>query len=177
MMKLARRSRNLDLRGKLILLTYVLLSGVVGWALIIGTATETSPTSTPYSMDAKQARAWAAQVEHRKLIIGYAASDFEKSLHQRNVASCERQLTRGAVVSLNGVRMSGCKDLIDSRPVTSDEHQKFKLHNQVVEITDTNPEALVTFDVTPESEHHILKLMQFGHHWLVTSFASTRRAL
>lgn len=124
-------------------------------------------------MDAKEARAWAVQVEHRKLIIGYAASDFEKSLHQRDLASCERQLAQSAVVSLNGVQMSGCKDLIDSRRAMSDEHQKFKLHHQVVEITDASPEARVTFDVTPDSEHHVLKLMRFGNHWLVTSFAST----
>jgi hypothetical protein len=145
---------------KLILQTYILLSGVVGWALVTGAAAHPSPSSTPSTMDAKEARAWAAQLEHTKLIIAYAASDFEKSLHQGNLASCERQLTERAVVSLNGIRMRGCKDLIHSRPSPYGEHRKFNLRRQEVEITDTNPEALVIFDVAPESEHHVLKLMQ-----------------
>ena len=125
-------------------------------------------------MDAKEARAWTAQVEQRKMIIVYAASDFEKLLHQRNLAGCERQLTKGAIVSENGVRMTGCKDLIDSRCAGCDEHHKLKLRNQVVEVKDAEPEASVTCDVTPEGEHDTLTLMQFGHHWLVTSFTSTR---
>jgi hypothetical protein len=114
-MRQASRSRFSDLRVKLILQTYVLLSGVVGWAPVTKTPTHTSPSSTPYAMDAKEARAWAVQVEHTKLIIAEAAFNFERSLHQRNLASCERQLTQNAVVSLNGVRMSGCEDLIDAR--------------------------------------------------------------
>jgi hypothetical protein len=149
-------------------------SGLVCYALTNGAAPLDSSSPTHGAMDAKEAHAWRVQVEQRKLIIAYAASDFEKSLHEHDLANCERQLDQSATLLVNGVEMSSCKELMDSRPGIPEKHQKLKLHNEVVEFAHLNSEAGVSLDLTPEGEHHILKLRQIGDHWLVTSLTSTR---
>jgi len=97
-------------------------------------------------MDAKEARAYAAQLEHRKMVAYEAASDFEKPLDAGNVAGCERRLDGSAELLAHGVRVKSCKDLIRVKdPIAA--RTRLKLRNHSVDLTDIG--ARVTVDVLP----------------------------
>jgi len=130
-----------------------------------------SPTQS--IMDAKEARAMAAQLEHRKLVVYQAVSDFEKSLYAGNVADCERRIDQSPELSAHGVRMQNCTELLHEKNRTTAAHTKLKLRNQAVELTNTG--ARVTVDVLPLNERHVIELREVHvrEHWLVTGFMST----
>jgi len=154
---------------------YMVLGGLVGCFLARSAAAQSSSsTAVRYATDAKEARAMTAQIEHRKTIISYAVVDFEKSLYNVNVADCERKLDKSPVLSVNGVRMNTCEEVIAQRRSEKGAHQKLKLRNEIVDITDADPCASVTVVVFPGDEHDSLILRQIGERWLVTSFTSTR---
>jgi hypothetical protein len=146
-----------------------LLCGIFGALLVTAVASQdVSSLAAQYGIDAKQARAMAAQIEIRKTAVFYAVSDFEKSLFTGNTAACERQLDKSAALSLNGVPINTCEELIDHRRVSND--QRLKLRNQVVQFTSTDPAASVSVDVMPGGQHDVLTLTQRGGRWLVASF-------
>jgi hypothetical protein len=133
-----------------------------------------APASTPSTMDAKEARAWNIQQEHKKTIIYGVVSDFEDSLNKLDIAKCERQVHQSAaVLSLNGIRVTSCQEIIDQRRSTDQAHQKLKLSHRLVQIADTGSEAGVNVDVMPAGEHHSFTLQQIGKHWIIMKFAST----
>jgi hypothetical protein len=137
---------------------------------------ESSPSSalTPSGMDAKEARAWNIQQEHKKLIIYGVVSDFEDSLNKLDTAKCERQVHQSAaVLSLNGIPVTSCQEIIDQRRSAEEAHQKLKLTHRLVQITDTGSEARVNVDVMPAGEHHSFTLRHIGKHWIIMNFAST----
>jgi len=157
---------------KKVLPTCVVLYGIASLLVTGAVSEDPSSLAARYGIDAKQARAMAAQLELRKSNISYAVSDLEHALFTGNAAACERQLDKSAALSLNGVRLNTCKDVIDERPATKDAHQKLKLHNQFVEITENNQDARVSVDVTPGGRHDVVTLRQVADRWLVTSFTS-----
>jgi hypothetical protein len=146
----------------------LLLAGVVE-CLVTGAIAQ-STSSLSYSMDAKEARAAAAQLEHRKATVAYAIANFEKAVYDRNVPGCQRQLDNSAALSVNGDPVTSCKDLLDRRGATSVGQQKLKLCREVVEITEAG--ARVTVDVMPGDQHDFLTLRQSKDQWLVTSLTS-----
>ena len=158
---------------KKVLPTCVVLCGIASLLVTGAVGQDASSLAARYGIDAKQARAMAAQLELRKSSISYAVSDLEHALFTGSAAACERQLDKSAALSLNGVELNTCKDVIDERPATNDAHQKLKLHNQFVEITESNPTAArVSVDVTPGGRHDVFTLRQVRDRWLVTSFTS-----
>ena len=157
---------------KKVLPTCVVLCGIASLLVTGAVSEDPSSLAARYGIDAKQARAMAAQLELRKSNISYAVSDLEHALFTGNAAACERQLDKSAALSLNGVRLNTCKDVIDERPATKGAHQKLKLHNQFVEITENNQDARVSVDVTPGGRHDVVTLRQVADRWLVTSFTS-----
>lgn len=150
------------------------LGGLFGCLLPLHGYAQSSALSSPhYVMDAKEARAMAAQLEHRKVIVYQAVSDFEKSLSAGNLADCERRLDQSPELSAHGVRVKNCTELLPEKDRTAGARTKLKLRNHAVELTPTG--ARVTVDVLPLNERHILDLREVHvrDHWLVTSFMST----
>jgi hypothetical protein len=157
------------------LLTKVVTAIVISCALLVCStmrvgAQDVSSLAAKYAIDAKAARAMAAQLEHRKMIILYAVSDFEKSLYDANTTACEREVDRSAEFSLNGAQISTCRELMDERRAANDHGKKLKLHNQVVEITGSDPAARVSIDVMPGGQHDVFTLRQISERWLVRNF-------
>jgi hypothetical protein len=126
-------------------------------------------------MDAKEARAMAAQLEHRKVIVYEAVSDFEKSLYAGKAADCERRLDQSPELLADGVRVKNCTELSHEEDRTAGARTKLQLRNHAVELTNTG--ARVTVDVLPLNERHIIDLREVDvrEHWLVTSFISTAK--
>jgi len=132
-------------------------------------------SSPHYVMDAKEARAMAAQLEHRKVVVYQAVSDFEKSLYAGNVADCERQVDQSPELLAHGVRVRNCTELLHEKDRTPGARTRLRLRNHAVELTNTG--ARVTLDVLPLNERHIIDLREVDvrEHWLVTSFMSTAK--
>jgi hypothetical protein len=150
----------------------ILLGALLGCLLATETTGQNPAHSLQqYPLDAKEARAMAAQLEHRKMNAFEAVSDFENSLYKLNVSDCERRLDQTPELWSNGTRISTCKDLIEERSRAGDvARQKVKLRNRVIELT--NPGARVTVDVLPISQRHTILLKERHEHWLITGFTS-----
>ena len=150
------------------------LGGFLGCLLALyGYGQNSASSSKQYVMDAKEARAWAAQLERRKVNAYEAVSAFEKSLYAGKVSDCERRLYQFPQLLSEGVRMSNCNELVHEKSRLAAARDKVKLRNQAVQLTDTG--ARVTVDVLSVNEHHIIDLKEVHEHWLVTSFTSTAR--
>jgi hypothetical protein len=152
------------------------LGGVLACLLAPYASAQDSVASSPsqYVMDAKEARAMAAQLEHRKTVVSYAVSDFERSLYTLNVSHCVRRIDASPELFVEGVRMRTCNELVEERRrIGGASHEKLKLKNEEVELTEAG--ARVTVDVMPTNEHHIIRLKEIHEHWLVTSFTSTAK--
>jgi hypothetical protein len=152
----------------------LLLGVFVASFLLSGARGQNSSTSNQYVPSAKEVPAMAIQREHRKMIVFWAAEDFEKSLYNSNASDCERRLDSPSELFSNGIKIQTCKDLIEQRHTAShDGQQKLKLRNRIVEFTETG--ARVTVDVQPTGEHDVVVLRDVNEHWLVANFASARK--